>query len=208
MDPNIDDNNQSQETPVIEPSQDKLYAGKYKTPEDLEKAYSELQKKLGSRQQPQETPPLNMPQIPPVVESKIDLATIAQEYVEKGGLGEDTLKKMSEVGLTKEYVDVYMDGLRVRANKVLDAVGGKDAFTEMATWASQNLPAEEVADLNKALKGSEKDALKALKALKLDYEEANGKPPAKLVEGGMTPTPGDLFQSIDRLSMLGKTLDL
>ena len=88
--------------------EEKLYAGKYKDAQELEKAYVELQKKLGegeetevAEEQPEEKPKLS--------EGASLITDATDEYFKNGNkLSEDTMQKfasMSSQDLIKAYLE-------------------------------------------------------------------------------------------------------
>jgi hypothetical protein len=116
--------------------QEKMLAGKYKSAEDLETAYLELQKKLGET--PSETPQADEPQ--PEYElytddgavnydtanelygdklgdmfkaNDIDPFAMSKHFEENNGqLSEDMYGQLQKAGLSKQVVDNYLDGVR------------------------------------------------------------------------------------------------
>tara|TARA_R100000458_G_scaffold51574_1_gene52548 strand:- start:431 stop:1273 length:843 start_codon:yes stop_codon:yes gene_type:complete len=117
--------------------QDKMLAGKYKSAEDLETAYLELQKKLG------ETPTEEAPKEEAVrddlytedggvnydtanelygeqlgnlfKDNSIDPFAMSKHFSENGGtLSEDMYTELGKAGLSKDIVDSYLDGVRNR----------------------------------------------------------------------------------------------
>ena len=117
--------------------QDKMLAGKYKSAEDLEAAYLELQKKLG------DTPTEEAPAEETVrqdlytedgdvnyetanelygeqlgnlfKDNSIDPFAMSKHFSENGGtLSEDMYAELGKAGLSKDIVDSYLDGVRNR----------------------------------------------------------------------------------------------
>ncbi len=128
-------------TPAVAEEGGELLAGKFKSQDDLVKAYSELEKKLGqSSQQPAEetpqetetettettegndeeandtTPASDSPYGEAVTEvlSKAGLnpAEVAEQFSAEGELSEDTYSKLSEAGYPREMIDAYKRGIQ------------------------------------------------------------------------------------------------
>lgn len=138
-------------------AKEELIAGKFKTQEDLLKAYKELETKLG---QPKETVQEETKEVvPDVVEKGVlspnDFDSFSKEYNEKGSLGEDTYKTLEKKGLSKEIVDAYIEGQKAiaqtKADKLLNYVGGKDTYNSMIEWAKTNYDAEQAKMFDEAL---------------------------------------------------------
>ena len=115
--------------------QDKMLAGKYKSAEDLEAEYLELQKKLGQSESTEETAEpeseyqmynddgavnydtaneLYGEQLGNLFkDNNIDPFEMNQYFAENGGtLSEDMYSQLGKAGLTKEVVDNYLAGVR------------------------------------------------------------------------------------------------
>ena len=119
--------------------QDKMLAGKYKSAEDLEAAYLELQKKLGKSEGTQPTLEAEDESTPApqmysddgsvnydtanefygeqlgnlFKENSIDPFAMNQYFAENNGtLSDDMYSQLSKAGLTKDIVDNYLKGVR------------------------------------------------------------------------------------------------
>ena len=80
------------------------------------------------------------------------------------------------------------------------SVGGTEAYTEMISWASQNLPAEEVNDFNAVTATNNPVAIKfAVQALSSKWKGAEGYE-APLVTGKKAATKAKVFRSQAELS--------
>ena len=97
--------------------QEQLLAGKYKDAQELEKAYVELQKKLGSNDEPQEDVEQTSATEETSLSDGASLITSANDeyYANEGKLSEETLDKFSSMS-SKELVEAYLE------------VQGTDAF--------------------------------------------------------------------------------
>ena len=114
--------------------QDKMLAGKYKSAEDLEAAYLELQKKLGDTPETKQAEPeteyqlytddgsvnydtaneLYGEQLGNLFKSNdIDPFAMSKHFEENNGtLADDMYDKLATAGLSKEVVDNYLSGVR------------------------------------------------------------------------------------------------
>jgi hypothetical protein len=136
---------------------------KFNSPEDLAKAYNELQQKLGGKQTEEapkeETPPsgddLNK-QVDEELQSKgLDLQTFSDEFFKSGSLSQESYDALEKAGYPRNYVDQFIEGQRARASlyesEVKSAVGGNNNFNEMVDWAKANLSVEEINAYNRAI---------------------------------------------------------
>jgi hypothetical protein len=130
-----------------------LYAGKFKTVEDLVGSYKELEGKLGAIDQTREEPEgvaeeqteeqetetetndsdFNAEEyygdgLASVLEEVgIDPQDISNRFAENDEINEDDYSKLSEAGFSKQIVDTYLDGLRnAGLASEVDAQGIKD----------------------------------------------------------------------------------
>ena len=114
--------------------QEKMLAGKYKSPEDLEAAYLELQKKLGDAPATEEAEPeteyqfytddgsVNYDTANEVYgeqlgnlfkSNEIDPFEMAKHFEENNGtLTDDMYSKLESTGLSKEIIDNYLEGVK------------------------------------------------------------------------------------------------
>ena len=188
---------------------------KFKSVEDLAKSYSELEKKLGEQTPKEETvDPVSATKLKeeaPKQENSLEIAedavenaglnfdTLAQEYAEKGQLGEESYKALEESGIPKAYVDQFIAGQKAigeqQTNTVKDMVGGDEAYTEMASWASKNMSDGEKKAYNAAVNSADMDTVKlAVDGLRAKYQAANGTEPS-LMQGKATPVAEQGFES-------------
>lgn len=157
------------------PAEERLYAGKHKTPEELEKAYLELQKKLGAK--PKEEAPKEEPKAddipaegeetkegdePPKEEAPkadalapIDFAKLTAEFNENGGLTEESQAGLAKLGVTPEVTELFFAGIEAiqtsRVSEVHAAAGSADEYKALVEWGKTNLPAAEQAAFDAAL---------------------------------------------------------
>jgi hypothetical protein len=167
-----------------------LYAGKFKTVEDLANSYKELEGKLGAIDQTREEPEGNAEEaeqqetetndsefnaeeyygegLASVLEEVgIDPQDISNRFQENDEISEDDYSKLSEAGFSKQIVDTYLDGLRnagmaneVDAQGIKDSVGGDESYGQMVSWAIENLPADDVKAFNKLTDTGDGPAIK------------------------------------------------
>lgn len=124
------------------------------------------------------------------------VAAASAEFAEKGEMSDATYAALEAQGLSRDYVDAYVDGIKARAEvvtaKVYDAAGGQENYAAIQAWASANLSAEEIAAANAAIHSGNFDAvIGQVKSLKTAYEAANGTEGSRRIEGnrGSSVTP-------------------
>ena len=181
--------------------QGKLLAGKYKDAEDLEAAYIELQKKLGSNEE--ETTEETVDEVEEERENPFEddpqgalVFQAGAEMNENGELSEATKESLSEmtaadfVEAMKRIDDDDTDAAPIAAesdgltdsdiNDIQAAVGGVDSYNQMIDWAKDNFTSQEIQAYDNALEVGDMNNINlALQALYYRYTDSVG------VEGDM-----------------------
>lgn len=174
------------ETPAAAPERPKWLPEKFKSPEDLVASYTALESKLGGQKPVAE--PAKPGEAPKQPEGKLEIPAPAKgstlepffkEFTEKGALSEESLAKLEKQGLPRDVVQTYIEGYQAKAQsdaaKLLEPVGGAQAWAEVTTWASQSLSAEEQADFNAVVSSGNMEATRlAVSGLKARYDLSNG----------------------------------
>ena len=191
--------------------QEQLLAGKYKNAEDLEKAYVELQQKLGDRDSEageegdtEETPE---PSSSPAV-SLINDAS--DEYWQNGEkLTPETIEKFSSMS-SKDLVDAYIEITKnnpqtataqdvdisdSEVNRIQNSVGGEGKYNQLVNWASNNLQQNEIDAFDNIVNSGNSTAIQlAVAGLKSQYDNANGYE-GRMLTGKSAQTSSDTFRS-------------
>lgn len=155
---------------ALEQQQQQLLAGKYENAQELEKAYVELQRKLGGESEDEE------PDTPEEAES--------EEEEEEEEVESDEESEEPDVLISQEDID-----------SLHEMVGGQEMYQEMVSWAADNMTEQEiqmydyVMDLNNPWA-----AFFAVKALQNTYENTNGRDGQLLTGRGATEV-ADVFRS-------------
>lgn len=172
------------------------YAGKFKSAEDLEKAYLELQKKLGQKEDTVEdeegSEEVDQEEDGAVEEegsseeAQFLLEASEEYYSNDNQLSPETLQKLKELPsekLIEAYLELQQNSPVAAAKPITDSealdivksVGGQDAYNETLAWASENLKPEEVAAYDNVVNSGNKDAIFfAVQALNQRYRDAVG----------------------------------
>ena len=148
--------------------------GKFETQADLEKAYKELESKVGqAKEDPKQDQGLEIQETAEkaVEAAGLDMAQLEQEFADNGELGEDSLAKLESQGISKDIVNNYIDGQRAVAlqieTEIKDIAGGKEGYGNMISWAKENLSQEEISAYNRVVNSRDLDATKmAVQGLK------------------------------------------
>ena len=194
--------------------QDQLLAGKYKSAEELEKAYNELQTKLGNQDENVETAEPETESKPSVAPAVSLINEASAEYWDSGEkLSDATIQKfgaMSSQDLVDAYIEITKNNPQAATaapvdisdsdvNTIQNAAGGKQKYSEMVTWAGNNLPQDQVKAFDDIVNGGNVTAIQlAVAGLKSQYENANGYE-GRMLSGKAPYSGGDAFRSQQEL---------
>ena len=191
--------------------QEQLLAGKYKDAKELEKAYVELQKKLGDKDTKTETASTEeQPEDTPKMSEGATLITDAsKEYFDNGNkLSDETLAKFSSLSsqdLIKAYMEVQATQPQQAAppaeisaaeiNQIKNSAGGDKAYAQIVSWAKTNLPENQIQAFDEVVNTGSVQAIQlAVSGLKAEYDNANGVE-GRMVTGKAPTNKGDVFRS-------------
>jgi hypothetical protein len=167
------------------PADPALLAGKFKSPQDLERAYLELQTKLGQQAKPAPQSPQGEEKVAPPTpksEGQLDLAAYEAEFGRDGKLSDASYESLGKLGLGRSMVDQYIAGRQAMNDRfvadVTADVGGMEGYTAMVQWAAANLDAPAIVAFNNAIQSADPATAKmAVSGLKARYEAAEGRAP-------------------------------
>lgn len=162
---------------------------KFKNPEELAKAYGELETKLGKPADAVEEPTITAKQASDTA-AKLNFNAEdlgAELAANDGKFTDETYAKFEEAGFGRDIVDSYVAGQQALASgsaaKVHELAGGVESFNAMREWAKTNMSEGEIASFDAAMRSGDDSAVSlAVKGLKADYESKVGVDP-KLVTG-------------------------
>ena len=173
-----------------------LIGGKFKSQDDLLKAYQELQKKLGSPDEEaapeaadettEET--TDEPEPDEQTDETVDyMQQLGKEYEETGSLSEeaiDRLAQMDQKQLIQSYLKYYQQSAQSAQQAQLQdaaiadikqSVGGEEAYSEMIQWAGENLDTTEIDNFNAVTATNNPAAIRfAVEALNNRYRSEVG----------------------------------
>tara|TARA_R100001198_G_scaffold94780_1_gene78883 strand:- start:234 stop:1007 length:774 start_codon:yes stop_codon:yes gene_type:complete len=173
---------------AMEDQQNQLLAGKYKSAQDLEQAYIELQKKLGSNEQGSEPEQ----EAEPAEEADQTITmfnSIDDELAQGGEISEESMAKLTAMD-SKDLVDAYLryqntlEDVPVQESRELNdqevsaiynSVGGEQQYQQMTAWAAENLDADTVQAFDNVIESGNVAAINlALRGLQSQYNDNVG----------------------------------
>ena len=193
--------------------ENRMLAGKYESAEELEKAYIELQKKLGEsndglREEAQQQQGRREEE---VEEQQVDadplldlLQSASNEYYENNGkLSDETFEKLTQMD-SKDLLEAYMqaqaqpqveDFTADQVSEIQNFVGGEEQYNNLVGWASQNMPENFVNAFDNLISVGDPDMIKlAVTCLQAAFQEANGYE-GRMLSGKPAQTKQDVFRS-------------
>ena len=192
--------------------QESLLAGKYKSAEELEAGYKELEAKLGQRDNDDDDVEVAEQEESPAFQSTAasDLITSASdEYWNNGEqLSQETIEKFSQMS-GRDLVDAYVamsqadpnygpppgDLSDSEVNTIQEAAGGRDNYKTMTQWASDNLAEKDVKAFDQIIDSGNLQAIQlAVAGLRSTYEQYNGYE-GRMLSGKPPRSSGDVFRS-------------
>nr|BDD44275.1 hypothetical protein 21 [bacterium] len=172
-----------------------LLAGKFQDAEELEKAYIELQKHLGKKdngeelQGDEEAPEEEVEQEEEeeVSPAQSLITNASTEFFENGGLSEETMQAFNEMS-SQQLVEAYMemqagaqppqatpDLTQEEVNYIKNFVGGEESYENIVTWATESLSEDVINAYDQVVDTGDAGSIQlALAGLKSMYEDANG----------------------------------
>tara|TARA_R110002012_G_scaffold273724_1_gene459807 strand:- start:751 stop:1521 length:771 start_codon:yes stop_codon:yes gene_type:complete len=189
--------------------QEQMLAGKFRDAEELEKAYIELQKKLGNTdEEPEEGVRDEEPETEEVEASPAQqLITNASEmYAEKGELTSEVMeefKSMSSQDLVNAYMEMQgnlptaptADLTEAETNIIKNEAGGDEGYTNLMQWSSDNLDAADIEAFDSLVDSGNSRLIRlAVAGLKAEMEKAVGFD-GELATGRAPRTTADVFRS-------------
>ena len=190
----------------------RMLAGKYESAEELEKAYIELQKKLGESNDElrQEDPQgrRNEEEVEERVEADplVELLQAASEeyYSNNGELSPEMMEKLTEMDsrdLLNAYINIQQnaqgpeDFTAEQVTDIQNFVGGEEAYGNLIGWAAENMPQNYVQAFDNLINVGDPDMVKlAVVGLQAAFQEANGYE-GRMLSGKPAETKADVFRS-------------
>jgi hypothetical protein len=179
---------------------------KFQSPEDMAKAYGELETRLGQSNQ---TPPPTDPNAPKpnldipneqkqTAEQTQALQKFTDEFSQNGTLADESYEELAKLGYDRQIVDTYIAGQQAIASQIrsniTSAAGGEEGYESMVKWAAANLSDGEKQAYNAVVNsGDAAQAQLAVQGLHARYQNANGTDPTLL--GGSTPATSNPYSS-------------
>ena len=182
-----------------------LIGGKFKSQEDLLKAYQELERarskdKAGETEEVDDLPEGEVEEVEQEAsEPNPVFNKAADEYTADGQLSEDSIEELSKMDskdLIKAYLEFYTKSAQnvslqqTQLGEIKNIAGGEEGYTELVNWAANNLDQTEIEAFNNVTSSNNYGAIKfAVEALNNRFRSSEGYEP-DLVTGGKPANDG------------------
>ncbi len=182
-----------------------LLAGKYKSAEELERGYLELQKRLSGKEEPQveETTEEVEEEVPPEEGKESDLYDTIMESYRTGEWDPEVVNQVESMNpvdvanmfLEKAGATQTPQATSADIEQIQESVGGNEEYQNMIQWAGQNLSEQEVAMYDAVMdRGDPLAMFFAAQALNARYQDAVGYD-GEMLTGNAPRNSGDAFRS-------------
>ena len=187
------------------------YAGKFKDAEELEKAYIELQKKLGEQDGVQEEGMLDEEQASDEEEVEVSpAASLISEastmYAETGELTPEVMEQfnsMSSADLVNAYMEMQgnlptaesPDLTDAEVNQIKNYAGGEEGYTQLMQWSGENLDQADIDAFDSLVDSGNSRLIRlAVAGLKAEMEKSVGFE-GEMATGRAPRQQADVFRS-------------
>ena len=200
----------------LQAEQQYMLAGKFRDAEELEKAYMELQQKLG---QPRDDEATSEPkeeeesEVPKQDEELTEAQTLIGEaskefYANDGTISAEMMDKLGSMD-AKDLVQTYMEMQAVNdaaptevhdlsdreVMEIQSMAGGSEEYSQMTSWAGENLPPEDVQAFDSLIATGQMGAIRlAVAGLRSLYSEKVGYE-GRMLSGKAATESVDAFRS-------------
>ena len=199
----------------LQEEQEQLLAGKYTNAEELEKAYIELQRKLGDSDEGDEEEVSEdegegeegEKTEAEYTEAQTLISNASQEYAETGNISDEMMEQFGEMS-SQELVEAYMN-IQANApeavaeelsesevNSIKNSVGGDQAYDSVMQWAGENLDPDQVDAFDNIIATGNSTAIQMMvNGLKAQYDSSNGYEGRMLSGKSANAGSSDVFRS-------------
>ena len=182
--------------------ENQLLAGKYRSAEELERGYLELQKRLGGNQEEVEQSEEGEQPTEEEQSEELDLYDYIMESYRTGEWDPELVSKVESMNPV-DVANMFLENSNTQTVQVTSSdieqiqasVGGTEEYQSMIQWASQNLSEQEVGMYDTVMdRGDPLAMFFAVQALNARYQDAVGYD-GELLTGQAPRNTSDVFRS-------------
>ena len=204
----------------IQESEQQLLAGKFKSAEELERGYQELQQLLGKKgaePQTDEGEPTDEPEEEEPEEAEEEdefdaaavVASIREEFAANGELSAETIAELEQLsaldvaalflqaGVSSQESEPQAKALtKEEADAFIQFVGGEQQYASLIEWGRENYAPAEVEAFNAVIASGDQNAIYfAITGLQARYAQDVGTDGRQLTRTRPSASRGDVFRS-------------
>lgn len=194
-----------------------LILGKFKSTEDLAKAYQELQKQFSKGRQGKEDslrlgdPGSSRDSDIDSEDTPVDFSLVDRDISKSGEVSEETYKALAKAKIPRAAVDRYVRGIQAEVQTIQSAMteiaGGEDELKQVLDYARQNLSQEEKAHFDSVLDTGNLPAIKLMMGGVMSRFQAESDGSPNLVRDGKTARKSKGVKPFGSLDELADAMD-
>ena len=173
---------------------------KFSSPEDMAKAYSELETRMSQGDQ-EDYENETREELENV---GVDYDALSQEFWENGDLSQDSYDLLEQAGIPRHIVDSYIDSqlntVEQQRSSIMDEVGGQEQYSALTEWAANNLDDTEIDYFNDVMDSNDFQAIQmAVRAVAARRDASEGMEPTRNLSGSLQGGSGGAYESVQQL---------
>jgi hypothetical protein len=177
---------------------------KFGSPEDMAKAYSELEARMGSQEPEQNIEHEEGEVREELDQAGVDYDALSQEFWENGDLSPDSYDMLEQAGIPREIVDSYINSqisvMESQRSNIMNEVGGEEGYQELTSWAADNLDDAEIDYFNRMMDSNDFNAIRmTVKSIAARREASEGIEPTRNLSGSLSGGTGGSYDSVQQL---------
>jgi hypothetical protein len=184
-------------------AESKKLAGKFEDAEQLEKAYLELQSKLGEKESA-ETSESEEQEKPAEDDGEVGKAFFdaLEKEISSGEISEDSWKQIEQMDprqLTEKFIEwngaEFEDLSEAQVVALKQSVGGDKAYDDLMKWSNENLPEQYVEAFDGIVESGDVATIElVLSGLVANYQNSNGYE-GRMTTGKQAANKAEVFRS-------------
>jgi hypothetical protein len=193
------ENPETQEEPQVSDRPEWL-PEKFSSPEDMARAYSELENRLSSQQlEAEETDAREE-----LENVGVDYDALSQEFWQNGDLSDESYALLEQSGIPREIVDSYIESqiasVEAQRSSIMNEVGGPDGYNALTEWAADNLDEAEIDYFNNVMDSNDWRAIQmSVRAIAARRDAMEGIEPSRNLSGSLSGGGGGSYDSVQQL---------
>lgn len=167
---------------------------KFESPEDLAKAYAELQQKQSKKETTKDEKETEGEEDSSTTSTSNAVQKATEEFSETGKLSDKAFVELEKAGIPRQFVEAYIQGQEAistaSALEIQESIGGNANYSAMSEWAGENLSDGDLEAFNAIVeRGTVEQARVAVKGMYAQFLAAGGKAP-NLAQGATSGAAG------------------